>query len=247
MTKNLQEFINKYHSYNFPIFPVKMAELPTGKTEKKPMVVGWERITLEISKKINFNSNGIGVPTGDKIGAFVLDLDIGSEEFMKGKELPPTVCQRTGSGGMHYFFKMIPGVRNSASIISQNVDIRGDGGYVVLPGSWHAKGEYEWVLSPDDIEIAEAPDWLKIELEKIKVRKPHDIKLAYGAPEGKRNESAAKVIGYILNKIDKNYWEDFGWVGLKEWNKRNSPPMPEDELRKVFISIASRQYAQRYK
>ena len=53
-------------------------------------------------------------------------------------------------------------VPNSTSRIAKGVDIRGDGGYVVGPGSTTPDGVYRFARrrGPDDVEIAEAPAWL---------------------------------------------------------------------------------------
>ncbi|HEU5084458.1 MAG TPA: bifunctional DNA primase/polymerase, partial [Acidimicrobiales bacterium] len=73
--------------------------------------------------------------------------------------LPATRIVRTGSGGLHYFFRH-PGhftVRNSTSWLAPGIDIRGKGGQVVAPPSVSGRGPYEVIA---DHPVAEAPDWL---------------------------------------------------------------------------------------
>ena len=63
--------------------------------------------------------------------------------------LPATVECLTGGGGRHLYFKH-PGcaIRNSAGKLGSHLDIRGDGGYVIVPPSRHESGQsYEWVTS----------------------------------------------------------------------------------------------------
>lgn len=57
-------------------------------------------------------------------------------------KLPPTAVSETSSGHYQYFFKH-PGfpIQNSAKVIASNVDVRGDGGFVVLPPSRHFNKE----------------------------------------------------------------------------------------------------------
>jgi hypothetical protein len=119
----------------------------------------------------------IGVPTGLASGLVVLDVDVGKtgDESLwdlqeRFEQLPATVMALTGGGGFHYLF-LHPGagikVRNSTSAIGPGLDIRGDGGYIVVPPSSHKSGRrYEWELSchPKDIPLAPVPDWL---LERI--------------------------------------------------------------------------------
>lgn len=111
----------------------------------------------------------VGIVTGQPSGGvFAIDLDVhdpahsGIEtlrdwEAVHG-ELPETWEQVTGSGGRQLFYRASRRVRNSANG-ELGVDIRGDGGFVVAPPSIHPNGEpYEWSVSPDDCEIADAND-----------------------------------------------------------------------------------------
>jgi hypothetical protein len=111
----------------------------------------------------------IGVPTGAPIGAWVLDIDIpgGKHEhdgqawlndmIAKHGPLPETRMSRTAGGGTHYFWRHKDGVRNKAAM-APGVDTRGDGGYIVAPGSsLTGGGLYEWL---NDAPIVDAPDWL---------------------------------------------------------------------------------------
>jgi hypothetical protein len=66
-----------------------------------------------------------------------------------------------------------------------------------------------------------------------------------GVAEGSRNATAASVVGGILGRLPAELWETAGWGGLKEWNGKNAPPLPERELRSVFESIARRERAGR--
>ena len=64
---------------------------------------------------------------------------------------------RTGGGGIHVFFRY-PGsteIRNSAGLLGPGLDVRGEGGYIVVPPS-RTQGPYEWV---DRSPLAEA-SWL---------------------------------------------------------------------------------------
>jgi hypothetical protein len=112
------------------------------------------------------NAN-VGIATGAVSGFFVLDIDgeDGARWLEQQAALPPTVEALTGSGGRHFLFKL-PGfsVRNSVRKIAKGVDIRGDGGQIVVAPSVSAKGAYRWVISPAQMEIAAPPDWLIDEL-----------------------------------------------------------------------------------
>ena len=66
-----------------------------------------------------------------------------------------------------------------------------------------------------------------------------------GVTEGRRNATAASVVGGILGRLPEEFWETAGWGGLKEWNTRNAVPLRERELRSVYESIARRERAKR--
>ena len=100
----------------------------------------------------------IGIATGG--GLLVVDVD-GDEGRapIQGKHLPPTVCAMTARG-CHYFFA---GDGRCMTGLLPGIDIRGAGGYVVAAPSVHPTGAaYCWApgLSPDDLPLAPAPDWL---------------------------------------------------------------------------------------
>lgn len=112
----------------------------------------------------------LSVVTGRISGLVVLDVDprhggdrsLGRLEKQHG-QLPETVSSRTGGGGRHYFFRH-PGkaVRNRVGF-EPGMDIRGDGGSIVLPPSVHPSGKrYRWSKSrgPDEHALADIPDWL---------------------------------------------------------------------------------------
>ena len=95
----------------------------------------------------------VGVPTGKSSGLLVLDVDQrdGGPQTLAALErengsLPRTARSRTGRGGVHVFFRYPPEkeVRNSAGWLGPGLDVRGEGGYVVVPPS-RTQGPYEWI------------------------------------------------------------------------------------------------------
>lgn len=119
-------------------------------------------------------TNSLAVRTGPESGLVVIDTDLSTgglvtwQEVTSQHEPIETVTAITGGGGRHYYFQH-PGVkvRNRVSIL-EGIDVRGDNGYVLLPGSSHLQGTYEWEdgKSPDDLPIAPLPEWLSTLLLK---------------------------------------------------------------------------------
>ena len=88
----------------------------------------------------------IGIPTGDKIGAWVLDVDPRHDGHLtlealeaEYEPLPATLSATTAGGGKHYYFKFVEGVRNRGNF-GPGLDVRGVGGFVIAPGSVTSAG-----------------------------------------------------------------------------------------------------------
>ncbi len=104
---------------------------------------------------------GWGIATGVRSGLFVVDLDGSTaiEAFHKMGGVPRTFAVKRGEDRRHLYFKH-PGfrVKNSAGELGVGIDIRGDGGYAVCPGSPHKSGALYEIA--DDVPIVDAPNWL---------------------------------------------------------------------------------------
>lgn len=128
------------------------------------------------------SSCNIGMATGEASGVWVLDVDAKAPVVREGEPapmtglaalamleerhgpLPETRTVTTSSGGRHVYFRIPAGrvIRNRGSMkvggVKTGLDVRGEGGYVVLPPSVHPNGTvYEWGPSR---ELADAPGWL---------------------------------------------------------------------------------------
>lgn len=106
----------------------------------------------------NTNHN-IGIITGHISGIFVVDID--GEYPSHWPEMPKTWTVKT-SKGLHYYFHLKPEQHfSNRAGLAKNVDIRGNGGYVVAPPSRHPDTGhiYEWIDGPDT-HLADIPQWL---------------------------------------------------------------------------------------
>jgi len=151
----------------FPLYPVAPDGRCTCKNAttcdrvgKHPMYA-WSR--LAAAEKVHGPAGcGYGIATGMRSGIVVVDVDVkdGVDGRAAVSHLPPTYTVRTPTGGYHYYYAY-PGwrVRTSAGEFAPGVDIRGDGGYVVAPGSKHANSGFYTVCS--DVEISEFPEALE--------------------------------------------------------------------------------------
>lgn len=89
----------------------------------------------------------IGIATGKVSGFWVLDLDGAYPDTWPPLGIEPTVKT---ARGVHYYFRCPEGteIKNRAKIGGEQIDVRGDGGYVIAPPSIHPSGvRYEFILS----------------------------------------------------------------------------------------------------
>ena len=123
----------------------------------------------------------VAVATGKGIAVLDVDPDHGGDESLR--ELLDehgdvvTAVVETGGGGLHYWFRVPDGVevRNSAGKLGPGLDVRGDGGYVIVPPSLHASGKrYAWQNLSKANGIAPAPEWL-LELVRKPNRQPPSV------------------------------------------------------------------------
>jgi hypothetical protein len=120
---------------------------------------------------------GIGLATGRRSGVLAVDVDPrhgGADSLTELEqqhgELPETWRSRTGGGGEHILLAANQEIRNSAGRLAPGLDIRGDGGFIVLPPSEHVSGQqYEWIHTP--ASLAAAPDWL---LDQLSAPRQHE-------------------------------------------------------------------------
>ena len=110
-----------------------------------------------------YSSSGIGLVTGAISGnVFVIDADSaqgkeGAENLddllMMYDDFPITWTAKSGGGGgRHHFFRAPPGIRikTGTDVLAKHVDVRGEGGFLVLPPSLHPSGHrYEWIEGLD--------------------------------------------------------------------------------------------------
>jgi hypothetical protein len=195
-------------------------------------------------------------PTGAVSRIFVIDIDgLDAEAELRKLEarygwLPATVETITARG-RHVFFQY-PGqrVRNSTSRFARGIDVRGDGGYVLVPPSKHPSGrDYHWSVDSANA-FAEAPEWLLAKLtapegsELATVPQPEWRALVCdGVDEGQRNDSLARLAGHLLRRrVDPLVTLEM----LRLWNAaRCRPPLEAAEITAIVDSIAARELKRR--
>lgn len=171
---------------------------------KHPRLKDWQELADTNELKIlawadAYPGGNWGLVTGATSGLVALDIDpknggLASYDQLQARfgKLPPTLTQRTGSGGFHYLFNHPGGrVPNKANLAElPGVDIRGDGGFIVIAPSGHASGErYSWYVRTPPRDLPD--DYIKL----LQLAEVTQVTQAAFAPV-----ASAKDSGYWLNK-----------------------------------------------
>lgn len=232
----------------FPVHSVKDGKCSCGNPDckspgKHPRTAnGFKDATCDENKIIEWwgqwpDANiGFAIPSG----MIVIDVDPqhGGREtitaLMEKHDFPSTLMSKTGGGGTHIFYyipkdiKIKPGV----NVLGPGVDIRSEGSYVLLPPSSHIKGSYKW---RNQEEIQNAPGWL---IEFLLLERKNEMVLDTNEqiPEGKRNTTLARYAG-LFRRFGMTSDEIFQAL-LKINTMRCTPPLEDEEVRRIAISIA---------
>jgi hypothetical protein len=160
----------KYARHGTPIFPCdpvdKSPLCPHGfhdATTKEYQIRAWWR---------HWPNAMIGMPTGPRTQIWVLDVDAltSANVYSMRCLIGYTAMSTTPRGGWHFYFRWNgTNIKNSVGKLGLGVDVRGHGGYVILPPSVRADGTpYRW--SAHNIKATEAPSWLIDEILKVQAQ-----------------------------------------------------------------------------
>jgi len=180
------------------------------------------------------------VVTGKISNLAVLDFE--KDADIPRKKLREGLRAKSGGGGRHYYFRYPKG-RDlfSATRLMPLMDLRAEGGYIILPPSSHKSGNrYEWIDDIFEYELSELPEWVYPLYRERRSVAAHMEDVVKGVGAGNRNESATVVIGTLMTYIPYYYWEPFLWPIIVAWNDKNKPPLSLNELRNVYRSIGRR-------
>lgn len=155
MTFTVLDTALAYADMGVPVFPLRSNKRPCQKDGHKAATTDAAAIKRMFADP---SAMLIGIPTGPEVGFDILDIDprAGGDIWLREHEheIPATHRSHTRSGGIHFRFKHMPGMGNSASRIAPGVDVRGAGGYAV---AWEAHGFHS-----TGGEVADWPAWLLI-------------------------------------------------------------------------------------
>lgn len=217
---------------------------------KHPRIKEWQKECTNQAGKINdwwskWPDANIGIATGSASGFFVMDIDPrhgGKESFQQLLKqygmFAKTMASNTGGGGFHLLFKDVEAKISNRTNVLPGIDVRGEGGYIVAPPSYHQSGaQYAWTKDPKDSAIQDAPSWLIEFLQRpIKPYRHSAIHAGEAVREGGRNNFLTKEAGKL-----RRLGLEYGQL-LFELRKINTsycnPPLEENELATICASVA---------
>jgi len=130
---------------------------------KRPTLPGWtERPRETVEEALEWARAGnVGLRTGSNSGIVVIDLDPEADLSGLPHGLPPTLTVLTGRpGGRHLYYRCTEPCPNSAGRLGPHIDVRGDGGQVVYPGSVHPDTGRRYEFSGETWDITDLPAWV---------------------------------------------------------------------------------------
>lgn len=208
-----------------------------------------------------------GIVTGAISGIIVVDCDSARAKEWADANLEPTPLVVLTQQGEHRYYRHA-GVRtaNKARIKTGEkgleLDLRGDGGYVMGPMAVHPKGCLYTPVGWREIFQQGGPGWDAVPLfdsswlpaeeeprESVSAKSSHTnenrpdnftraaqyVSRIPGAGEGSRNTTSSQTAYKIAQGWD--LCNETGFSILANWNQAsNSPPLPTKELRQVWGS-----------
>ena len=196
---------------------------------KKPSA---EDIWHDIISTFRGKATGIGAITGIHSGFVVIDLDsykdTANYKNIEGLLLSlNTPIAKSGGGGYHIYIKYTEELKTNVNAVA-GIDIRGQGGYIVLPPSLHhSGGNYEWIKSPFEHELIELPDFILDALPKRAYKSAEiagegsyqlfNYKRLYGV--GERDSAMFSMARSLIRMLPKHRLADAGYSLYEAWCK----------------------------
>jgi DNA polymerase-1 len=205
---NFLKYALWYAQLGFRVIPLK-------ERSKEPLIADWPNKATTDEATIRewwdtWPKANIGIATGRyRDGYFcVLDFDPRNGGGWYGEAgpetLPPTWVVQTGGGGRHYYYKAPSPLR--CRKLSEGVDLKGEGGYVVAPPSIHPEGgEYVWEVGsgPSECPLAPLSKWAEVVAVPDESAVQDESKyytMEPPIPEGYRFYFTASLMGLLVGK-----------------------------------------------
>ena len=183
-------WLRRYRALGYAAMGIRLTLSPAG-TKNFCMKKSWQRFTRDVEEGHVYDQsqdNAVAIVTGDASDLLVVDGDFlkaGEEDkgILCGVQLLQKLTDQHGleegvpkansaSGGLHLFFSLskslaagLTSATNRAKVQyaghAYSIDVRADGGCIVVAPSAHSNGGYTWLTPlPNKEELQAAPAWL---------------------------------------------------------------------------------------
>lgn len=238
----------EYADQGFSVIPVR-------RDTKRPFVK-WEKYQTEpaTSEEIyawweEFPSANVAIITGAVSGLVVVDADGPTGQQWIIDNLPRTSVYQKTAKGIHAIYKHPGGdlAIGNRGRLAPEVDVRGDGGYIVAAPSVHESGHvYQWVfteglygwdgltdwpgyISPAKASQAAPGGNLQVDLTGVRPALSCDP-----VAQGSRNDTLARLVG---SWVAKGLSIDEILLMAGAWNDKCQPPLGQSEVEQTVRSI----------
>lgn len=220
MQSELTNTIKELFSCGIECFPGRVVSV---NGEKRTHLPSWRHTTFTVDtaiRSVRNNHNTVVIKTGKCSNLWVLDVDA-HEGKAKGQDTLDlmgvernlsTPCQKTPSGGEHWFFKMPGSNGKTRSMGHVGLDCRGEGG-LIFTGS-----EYEWVTRITNDTLNQPPEDVvsiftgyKEEPEAPRILDPNDP-LDIIPPVGLKLNDLQEKLSELDPDCSRDEWRNIGYA-----------------------------------
>lgn len=188
----------------------------------------------------DYPDRNVGAATGN--GLVVIDVD--NKRGKNGSaawqdllpDVPSTLISKTPNDGMHYWFRTDENIQNSVDKLGVGIDVRSDGGYVVVPPSFVDGKHYEWETDPNTPIPPLPPVVLNAILNAAAAPRPNGATVSSGkVMEGGRNDHLFRY-ACRLRGAD---WDHAAILSeLHKYNRQQCQPrLPKREVEAIAKSV----------
>jgi hypothetical protein len=239
--------LDEYYKYGWALIPI-------AKNSKIPLEKEWT--SIEHKDKVSWikylnNGLNLGVRTGKASNITVIDVDLKFapneqvDEIYKQLNESKTLIQNTPHG-RHFVFKYDAEILQTVDIAGLKIDVRNDGGQILIAPSKIDVNNYNWVEL--GTEITAIPPELKAKIIELTKNKTSAVvsKVSSSIMEGVstdvkvlqegqgRNSTLVSLGGVLVNRLNI---EDTAYVLSLISKNFFKPPLPDFEIKAMLKSL----------
>lgn len=234
----IHEWAKKYRAIGWNVIPLY-------NNTKAPSAINWKEYQFRLSTDEEFEKwfsdpsvTGLGLITGKLSGIVVLDEDI-YKQGGKRVAVATGMMAETARKGKHHFFRYVEPIKSSGFREGINVEIKADGGFVVLPPSEVVIEDqikmYNWVDKCSLDELMEITEDMLTPFRGGGNDQGESVELMalVNAPLGTQHNNLRTFALAVLNRFKKKEWDIAAEV-IRIQASKFDPPHPPERVEKML-------------